>query len=77
MKIKERTLNGIERYVKERIRPGGFLMAVLENNLRESIFRADEENRASLYEIVSYLYWSVPGNCWGSPEIVKKWLEGE
>ena len=62
-------------YIIDGIEPGGFLMAVLENDLKESFGRADLENRAHLFEIVSYCYNMVPSTCWGSPEIVKKWIK--
>lgn len=75
--IPEHLLEGINRYVEERIPTGGFLRAVLENNLTESFGRADTESREALFEIVRYLYWEVPADCWGSPEKVKKWLYPE
>jgi len=75
--IPERTLDGIKRYVEDRIPPGGFLTAMLENNLTESFGRADKENREALYEIVGYVYNKTPSVCWGSPEKVKKWLKRE
>ena len=45
MMIPKNTLAGLKRYVKDRIHPGGFLIAVLENNLTESFGQADKENR--------------------------------
>jgi len=75
--IPERTLDGIKRYVEDRIPPGGFLTAVLENNLKESFARADDENLVTIFELVSYIYNRIPFICWGSPEKVKKWLKRE
>ena len=68
------TLGGIDRYINEHIEPGGFLMAVLENNLREAFARADMSNREAMFDIVSYLYNEAPAACWGSPEKVHTWL---
>lgn len=56
---------------------GHFVTAVLENNLREAVNRADDESLANLVEIVQYCYWEIPGNCWGSKDAVAKWIEGE
>lgn len=70
-------LEAINRYVEHRIPTGGFLQAVLENNLKEAVFRADKENSIPLKEIVNYIYWNIPFECWGSPEKVKKWLENK
>ena len=75
--IPECTLDGIKRYVEDRIPPGGFLTSVLENDLTESFGRADKENREALYEIVGYVYNKIPSVCWGSPEKVEKWLNRE
>ena len=75
--IPECTLDGIKRYVEDRIPPGGFLTAILENKLMESFLRADKENKEALFEIVSYCYNKLPIYCWGSPEKVENWLERE
>ena len=75
--IPEGTLDGIKRYVEDRIPPGGFLTAILENKLMESFLRADKENKEVLFEIVSYCYNKLPICCWGSPEKVEKWLNRE
>jgi hypothetical protein len=65
----------LDRYVLNHIPTGGFLEAVLSNDLKEACARADSQNRYLLFEIVSYLYNEVPSACWGSPEKVQKWLE--
>lgn len=72
--IKQSTLDGIRRYVEYHIPPGDFLQAVLQNNLKEAFFYADDENLASLYEIVKYVYNEIPYNCWGSPEAYRDWI---
>ena len=72
----QRTLDGIRRYVNDRIPPGHFLTAVLSNDLRGAFSRADDENRAAMFAIVSYCYNEIPGACWGSPEAVGEWLDG-
>lgn len=74
--IPEHTRGGVIRYIQDRIEPGGFLMAVLENNLKEAIGRADHINRSALNDIVSYFYNFAPSTCWGSPEKVKAWISG-
>jgi hypothetical protein len=67
----------LEMYVKERVPPGDFLYAVLTNDLRESFGRADENNRAAMFEIVSWCCNELPSNCWGSRERVQAWLRPE
>ena len=73
--IKESIIRGIRRYADEHCPTGGFLRAVLSNDLRESCFRADDNNVVDLVEIVKYCHWEIPSNCWGSPEKVEAWLE--
>ena len=69
--IKE-TLN---RYVEQKIPTGGFLEAVLCNNLSEAIGRADHINITCLPGIYRWIHWEIPSACHGSPEKVRAWLE--
>jgi len=64
----------IDEYVKNRVPPGGFLNAVLSNNLMEAFARADENNAFNMKNIMMYLYNNIPSACWGSPENVEEWL---
>ncbi len=73
--MKECTKQELERYVVHRIPTGSFLQAVLENNLMQAFARADDENILDMFSIVQYVYSHVPGNCYGSPAIVKAWLK--
>ena len=67
---------GVQRWIEERILPGDFLTAVLENNLTQAFARADEHNRARLFEIVGWFYNEAPSPCWGSVEKVRAWQRG-
>lgn len=51
---------------------GGFLTAVVENDLFEALGHADSYNRATIYQICHFIYNELPAGCWGSPEIVKQ-----
>lgn len=62
-------------WVEHGTMPGGFLRACLENNLAGAVNRADPESLAALRQIVTYIYWEIPGNCWGSPAKVMLWHE--
>jgi len=73
--MKRSTQEGIDRYVNQGIPPGGFLEAVLSNDLKGALGRADEENRRDLFEIVQYCYMEIPSDCWGSAEKVSEWLK--
>jgi len=70
-------IEGLNRYVEHKIPTGSFLRAVLENDLVESCARADHKNINRIPSIVQYIYENLPHNCWGSKEIVTKFLETE
>ena len=72
--IRQDVMESLKRYIEHRIPTGGFLEAVLSNDLKEAIGRADEDNMRVLPEIVGWLYNEAPSSCWGSPQRVKEWL---
>ena len=72
--IRADVMASLQRYIEHHIPTGGFLEAVLSNDLKEAVGRADEDNMRVLPEIVGYLYNEAPGLCWGSPKRVKDWL---
>lgn len=65
----------LDAYVYEHRPTGGFLQAVLENDLFGAVARADFVNRGLIPDIVAYIYTELPSICWGSPKAVKDWLE--
>lgn len=64
-------------YLAKRIPPGGFLQAVLENNLVEAFGRADECNANALKDYARFIYNEIPTNSWGSATTVKTWLNNQ
>jgi hypothetical protein len=54
---------------------GGFLYALLSNDLREAFGRADMTNRHCMFEIVVALHNYAPAPCWGNKEKVEAWLK--
>lgn len=66
---------GFRAYIDDHHEPGDFIMAVLENNLRDAFGRADLVSRAALFDIVVFMWNDAPSVCWGSPEKVAKWLK--
>jgi hypothetical protein len=67
---------GLRLYFEHHRPTGGFLTAVLENDLRAACERADMTNRRMLFDIVSWLYNEAPAQAWGSKERVERWLAG-
>lgn len=64
----------LHEYVNNGVPPGGFMFAVLANDLRGALARADHRNSTGIHSIVSFVYWYVPANAVGSIEAVEKWL---
>jgi hypothetical protein len=75
MAVPQGIKNSLDRYVKEGTPTGGFLYAVLSNDLFEAFGRADIDNRMSLFDICSYIYGELPSTCHGSREIVNEWID--
>ena len=73
--VRKDCLDSLDRYVTHGIPTGGFLEAVLCNDLMESFGRADSDNRFALFDICRYVYNELPGGCHGSPERVRAWLK--
>lgn len=74
-KIGPDIIESLNLYVNHRIPTGDFLLAVLSNDLREAVGRADSENIQVIPEIVAYIYNRLPADCWGSRDKVRSWLK--
>ena len=67
----------IERYIDNGIHPGGFLAAVIENDLKEAVNRADNKNIRALPEYVRWFYNHAPLVAWGYKGAIadyQRWL---
>ena len=73
--IPDYMMGAITRYVEKGIPPGGFLTAVISNDLAGAVSRADDTNIRNLPAYVGYFYNHLPSQCWGSPERMKRWTE--
>ena len=73
--VPEHLRDGLRAWVEIGRPPGGFLMAVLQNDLVGAFGRADEKSTAGLKYVVMWLYNRAPSGCWGSPENVRDWLK--
>lgn len=65
---------GLVEYFAARRPVGGFLTAVLSNDLRDAAARADDVNAPRLTDLVRFLFNYCPAPAWGSPEAVEAWL---
>ena len=67
------TIANLHRWISHGIPPGHFLTAVLSNDLRTALARADDENGRALPDIVKWIDNHAPPACWGSPAAVSRW----
>lgn len=67
----------MRRYCLYHIPPGGFIWAVLSNDLFGAFSRGDDQSIEELKELVRFVYCHVPSICWGNPEQVKEWLNSK
>jgi hypothetical protein len=72
--IPEHMVDGIVNYVQHGIPPGGFLHALLSNDLVSAWSRGDDENRRYIGQWVTFLINYVPSLAWGSEEKVGRWI---
>lgn len=63
------------RYCEYGVETGGFLKALLSNDLSETFGRATPESAAAVPQLVAWVYNEAPGQCWGSPAKVAAWIE--
>lgn len=67
--------DAVKRYIEYGISPGGFLTAVITNNLSEAFGRADLNNTSAMREWVRWFYNEAPAPCWGSLEAMEAWMQ--
>lgn len=73
--ILENIKSAIDGYVDSGHSVGGFVYAVLCNDLIEATARADVESQFALPEICKYVFNLVPAPCWGSKKKVRDWIK--
>jgi hypothetical protein len=66
--------HGVQDYVENGNHVGGFLTAVITNDLKNAFGRADEVNRERLFDIVAFFHNEAPGPCWGNPDKMQTWM---
>lgn len=68
-------IDSLKMYIDHGIMPGSFLAAVLTNDLFGAMGFADSYNRATIFQITSYIYNNLPSDSWGSVEKVSAFQE--
>ena len=68
-------IESLTRYEHQGIMPGGFLCAVLSNDLMTAVNTADAYNLKALKDICQYIYNELPEASHGSPAAVRDWVK--
>lgn len=74
MKIPGYMIEGLVDYILDHVPPGGFLTAVLCNDLYGACARSDLTNKKNLPAYIAFLMEHAPAICWGSRERFDKWV---
>ncbi len=64
----------LEKYILYGVPVGDFLAAVICNDLRGAVSRADENNLPRLKDYIVFLYQYAPAKCWGDSDRHIAWL---
>jgi hypothetical protein len=67
---------GLTRYLLYGVSTGGFLHAVIDNDLKEAVGRADDVNILAIPNIVRFLYNAAPSQAWGRKGAHDAWVKG-
>jgi len=65
----------LNEYIRHGRATGGFLAALLSNDLARTIQRADDDNARNLPAYMYYLWNNAPQECFGSPEKFSAWRD--
>lgn len=63
------------RYVNKGSPVGDFLSSIIKNDLQGACSNADDTNLPLIPVYIAWLYNKAPGRCYGSPEIMRAWIE--
>lgn len=72
--LPESLIGGMQRYIQDHIETGSFLRYVLEGDLYNAVTKADPDNRKRFVDIVLWIRFYAPDDCYGSEEAVSDWL---
>jgi hypothetical protein len=73
-RIPERMQNALREYVINRHETGDFLKAVICNDLRNAVGRADDDNLPLIPLYVRWFHNIAPASCHGSHRAMDEWV---
>lgn len=73
--IPEGTYDSLRRYVQWGVPLGGFLAALVSNDLMGAANRADDRHVLCFHELARFVFNEMPVGCQGSRPAVRAWIE--
>ena len=73
--IPSHTQYALTDYIERGIPVGGFLHAVLSNNLVDAVSKADVQNLPALKDIVNWIVTRAPQGSWGAEALLLRWIQ--
>ena len=67
------TCEAIENYLLYGMRPGGFVEALLANDVHRAVFNGDQVNKHCIWQITYWLVTNAPAQARGSYEQIDNW----
>ena len=74
--IPKHMIYGLQLYVEDGVRPGGFMQLVLSGDMEAAKHHADPQNAKCLDKYPEILK-HLPEDCYGSPEDMEAWIESK
>lgn len=71
--VPENIAQGMVSYIVLGVIPGGFCQAVIQNDLRGAISRADGWSLQRIKPIVDFMNMHAPAPCWGGEKELRAW----
>lgn len=66
---------GLDRYLKDHIRPGSYLFAVLTCDAKDAVFFfAGPDHKNPIAGLIRFFCAEIPSNAWGSVSVVEEWI---
>jgi len=72
--MRPETFNTLQRYLTHGVQPGGAMVALLSDELFETVARSDTGRLSELADIVRFVYNEFPLRAWGSRQKVDAWI---
>lgn len=73
-RVPQHAMESLQNYFKHGWEPGSFMVSVLTNDLYGAAARADPTNKPAIAHIAEYIVNYAPNGSWGTPELVKDWV---